>query len=61
MVEELKNLVLFYEKELGESINFLGLALTSRKNLCVHPEVRTVVHFSYYSEADVFVDSFLGT
>ena len=39
VVEELKNLMLFYEKQLGESLNFLGLALTSRKNLCVHPEV----------------------
>lgn len=29
----------FYEKELGEKVPFLGLALSSRKNLCIHPEV----------------------
>ncbi|KAM9590672.1 general transcription and DNA repair factor IIH helicase subunit XPD-like isoform 1-T1 [Morphnus guianensis] len=29
----------FYEKELGEKVLFLGLVLSSRKNLCIHPEV----------------------
>uniref|UniRef100_W5LWZ8 RAD3-like helicase DEAD domain-containing protein n=1 Tax=Lepisosteus oculatus TaxID=7918 RepID=W5LWZ8_LEPOC len=31
----------FYAKETGKQSNFLALALSSRKNLCVHPEVRT--------------------
>lgn len=30
----------FYSKQTGESNNFLALALSSRKNLCIHPEVR---------------------
>lgn len=29
----------FYAKETGEVNNFLALALSSRKNLCIHPEV----------------------
>ena len=41
MIEELRKLMDFYEKELGEKVPFLGLALSSRKNLCIHPEVRT--------------------
>lgn len=40
MVEELRKLLDFYERELGEKVPFLGLALSSRKNLCIHPEVR---------------------
>ncbi|XP_069500780.1 general transcription and DNA repair factor IIH helicase subunit XPD isoform X1 [Ambystoma mexicanum] len=39
VIEELRKLLEFYEKETGEKISFLGLALSSRKNLCVHPEV----------------------
>ncbi|KAM6389888.1 LOW QUALITY PROTEIN: general transcription and DNA repair factor IIH helicase subunit XPD, partial [Rhynochetos jubatus] len=39
VVEELRKLMEFYEKELGEKVPFLGLALSSRKNLCIHPEV----------------------
>jgi len=38
VVEELKNLVEYYQKE-EEGYQLLGLALSSRKNLCVHPEV----------------------
>lgn len=37
VVEELKNLMEYYEKETGEKQNILGLALSSRKNLCIHP------------------------
>lgn len=29
----------YYAKEAGEKKNFLALALSSRKNLCIHPEV----------------------
>lgn len=32
----------FYAKETGEVNNFLALALSSRKNLCIHPEVKTL-------------------
>ncbi|XP_070578427.1 general transcription and DNA repair factor IIH helicase subunit XPD-like [Ptychodera flava] len=39
VLEELKNLMEFYKNETGEDPNILGLALTSRKNLCIHPEV----------------------
>lgn len=39
VIEELRKLMDFYEKELGEKVPFLGLALSSRKNLCIHPEV----------------------
>ena len=39
VVEELKKLVKYYEQESGDTANVLGLALSSRKNLCVHPTV----------------------
>lgn len=39
MVEELKRLSEYYEKETGQPLNMLGLALSARKNLCIHPEV----------------------
>lgn len=40
VVQELKDLVKHYEEETGEPAGVLGLALSSRKNLCVHPQVR---------------------
>ncbi|KAK3095085.1 hypothetical protein FSP39_010122 [Pinctada imbricata] len=40
VVEELKNLMKYYEQQLGDDKpKILGLALSSRKNLCIHPEV----------------------
>ncbi|XP_057315207.1 general transcription and DNA repair factor IIH helicase subunit XPD-like isoform X1 [Hydractinia symbiolongicarpus] len=39
VLEELKQLMEYYKKETGEDLNFLGLALSSRKNLCIHPEI----------------------
>lgn len=39
VIEELRKLLSFYEKQEGEKLSFLGLALSSRKNLCIHPEV----------------------
>lgn len=39
VVEELRRLLSFYQEETGEDPNILGLCLTSRKNLCIHPEV----------------------
>jgi DNA excision repair protein ERCC-2 len=40
VIQELKKLNDFYEnisKESGDKNNFVGLCLTSRKNLCIHP------------------------
>ncbi|XP_071799505.1 general transcription and DNA repair factor IIH helicase subunit XPD-like [Asterias amurensis] len=39
VIEELKGLAEYYEKETGEPCNILGLVLSSRKNMCVHPQV----------------------
>lgn len=39
VMEELKRLVRYYREEVGESVELLGLALSARKNLCIHPEV----------------------
>ncbi|KAJ1983804.1 TFIIH/NER complex ATP-dependent 5'-3' DNA helicase subunit [Dimargaris verticillata] len=36
---ELKRLMVFRAQELGETEEFLGLGLTSRRNLCLHPVV----------------------
>ncbi|KAK9471702.1 uncharacterized protein V1510DRAFT_419386 [Dipodascopsis tothii] len=37
---ELYNLMKYREKELGVVEDFRGLGLTSRKNLCLHPQIR---------------------
>jgi DNA excision repair protein ERCC-2 len=39
VVEEMKNFIKYYEKETGTSADLMGIALSSRRNLCVHPEV----------------------
>ncbi|XP_067007170.2 general transcription and DNA repair factor IIH helicase subunit XPD [Anabrus simplex] len=39
VIEELRRLVAFIEKERDEKLKILGLILSSRKNLCIHPEV----------------------
>lgn len=41
VVEELRKLLEYYSKQTGESNSFLALALSSRKNLCIHSEVKT--------------------
>lgn len=38
-MKELKRLVKYYEMELGSIPKILGVALSSRKNLCIHPTV----------------------
>jgi hypothetical protein len=38
-MEELKVLIEYYEKETGQRPKILGLALSSRKNLCINPSV----------------------
>ncbi|KAH0631628.1 hypothetical protein JD844_006058 [Phrynosoma platyrhinos] len=42
VIEELRKLLDFYEKQTGEKLPFLALALSSRKNLCIHPEVSSL-------------------
>lgn len=37
-IEELRLLFEYYKKN-GHDLNLLGLVLSSRKNLCIHPEV----------------------
>ncbi|KAH3901889.1 probable DNA repair helicase RAD3 [Saccharomycodes ludwigii] len=37
---ELDNLMKYRTKELGSEESFLGIGLTSRKNLCLHPKVK---------------------
>ena len=39
-MSELDRLLKSYERELGKRPKLLGVALSSRKNLCVHPMVR---------------------
>nr|CAD7199293.1 unnamed protein product [Timema douglasi] len=39
VIEELKQLLKYYEREKGEKPNIIGLVLSSRKNLCIHPQV----------------------
>lgn len=39
VVEELKKLVAYYERERGQKPKMVGLVLSSRKNLCIHPQV----------------------
>ena len=40
VLEELKYLREYIAKETGTEPHLVGLALSSRKNLCIHPEVR---------------------
>lgn len=40
VLEELRKLQAYQEKELGKAAKMLCLGLSSRKNLCIHPEVR---------------------
>lgn len=39
VVEEMRGLMDYYTQETGQVPNFVGLALSSRKNMCVHPQV----------------------
>ena len=39
-MSELKTLLDAYKSEFGSTPNILGVALSSRKNLCIHPMVR---------------------
>lgn len=44
----------YYSKQTGESNTFLALALSSRKNLCIHPEVH--INGIIFSLSSVIVD-----
>lgn len=39
VLEELKKLIDYYEKETKSKPKIVGLVLSSRKNMCIHPEV----------------------
>ncbi|XP_015599647.1 general transcription and DNA repair factor IIH helicase subunit XPD [Cephus cinctus] len=39
VLEELKKLIEYYEKETKSKPKIVGLVLSSRKNMCIHPEV----------------------
>lgn len=42
VIEELRKLKGYIEKETGEPSNIVGVGLASRKHLCINPEVRTL-------------------
>lgn len=44
VLEELKNLMEYYEKEDKVKPKIVGLVLSSRKNMCIHPEVTIYVY-----------------
>jgi hypothetical protein len=39
VLEELRKLQAYQEKALGKAAKMLALGLSSRKNLCIHPQV----------------------
>lgn len=39
VIAELKGLIEYYDKNAAEKPNITGLVLSSRKNMCIHPEV----------------------
>lgn len=43
VMQELKRLLAYYKRETGETPELLGVALSARKNLCIHPEVGVAV------------------
>ena len=55
VMEELKKLIEYY-KQMGQEIQFAGLALSSRKNLCLHPQVQSGFKKSPTSAPDFLFD-----
>ena len=49
VMSEMKRLIAYYEKETREKQKFIGIAMSSRKNLCIHPEVS---QFRFGKEVD---------
>ena len=56
-MKELETLLNSYERELGKKPKLLGVALSSRKNLCVHPRVSAgeLNNFHYYHSIGLFL------
>lgn len=48
VLEELKKLMAYYEKESGEHPKMVGVVLSSRKNLCIHPQVCLLFVFPFH-------------
>lgn len=44
VIEELKKLMDYYEEETKSKPKVVGLVLSSRKNMCIHPEVIEACH-----------------
>lgn len=44
VIEELKKLMDYYEEETKNKPKVVGLVLSSRKNMCIHPEVIKACH-----------------
>ena len=42
VVEELRRVIAYLDQELDEKPKFLGLALSARRNLCIHPRVWSI-------------------
>lgn len=60
VVEELRKLTDYIQAQTGEKLNFLALALSSRRNLCVNPEVGAAPAASLLARASLHVLVFSG-
>lgn len=49
VIEELKKLMAYYERERGQKPKMVGLVLSSRKNMCIHPQVQDSMHMNVTS------------
>lgn len=49
-IEELRVLFDYYKKQ-GRELHLLGLVLSSRKNLCIHPEVSISIYFLHFKSS----------
>lgn len=47
VLEELKKLIDYYEKVDGQKPSLTGVVLSSRKNLCIHPQVLFITPNSF--------------
>jgi len=60
VLEELKVLLEYYEKETGQKPKLLGLGLSSRKNLCIHPEASILKNCSHVYSMVVELNSLIS-
>lgn len=49
VIEELKKLMAYYERERGQKPKMVGLVLSSRKNMCIHPQVHDSMNMNVTS------------